>query len=662
MSLKFPNTINIDEIVNDILEYPNSILFLFGDRLQGKTSYLEIIQNEIRNEYLTFKIKTNSIHNIIEVCYLTALSELLEKKDENFLIRYNGLFKNDEMFLFSKIQPIKYYQIKRLKNFLSSNKVDSVLQILKKRYRGIDKFSLRYALFEVVPKGQKVCFIIDDFENHINDNIVDELVRLDSDGMENSFIIASRPRKELQNYYERLMTECNMHIRTFYINPYLIHKNNDDVSKISIPIIPGIFKNIDLNALNENEIYKKTINDPYYKSIYTDDLKSFEDEVICAFLLVTNGLREKEIKEILQLKPTSKGDLFIRDHKCMWHIDSEWRFIDSWREYLYASENIESLIDKSESFLVFFILYAFLYPSKVKRLDIINKDFSRFYLNQTFSKYIADYMYLVKKLAIHKRNRDKISPFFIKVIKDFLLENSLKGFNDLYDLLWCVYEETQEKTILDYILQAITEDEDIDIDKISNIINLCQGVATQWNDLTLLNNINNTISHLKKKGFKLNDKISNNKKIGIMEINKLRPFIVHGHDELLKIQLKDYLQNKLKMVEPVILSQKPNKGLTIIDKFEKHSNEVDVAFILLTEDDLAGKEESSLKNRARQNVIFELGYFVGLLGRERVIVIKKGEIEIPSDLYGLLYLQLTNNIEEIGEQIRNEIESLASKE
>lgn len=660
MSLKFPYTINVDEIVNDIVDHPNSIFFLFGDKLQGKTSYLDIIKNKISSKYLTFKIKTNSVHNIIELCYLTALSELLEKKDEKFLTKYNGLFENDEMFLFSKIQPIKYYQINRLRNFLKSNKIDSVLQILKNRYKGINKFSLRYALFEVIPKDKKICFIIDDFENYINDKIVDELIRLDFDGIENSFVIASRPRKELQKYYERLMTESKMHIRTFYINPYLVHKSDNDVCKISIPIIPGIFKNINVNDLNDSDIYKITINDPYYKSIYSDDLKSFEDEVICAFLLATNGLRENEIKEILRIKSTFKGNSFIRDHKCVWHIDSEWRFIDSWREYLYAKENIESIIDKSESFLVFFILYAFQQPNKVKRLDVINKDFSRFNLNQTFSKYIADYMYLVKKLAVHKRKGDKVSPYFIKVIKEFLIENSLKGFNDLYDLLWCVYEETQEKSILDYILQAITEDDDVDIGKISKIIELCQDVSTQWNDLTLMHNINNTISNLKQKGIRLNKEFSKTKKLGIMEINKLRPFIVHGHNELLKIQLKDYLQNKLKTEEPVILSQKPNKGLTIIDKFEKHGNEVDVAFILLTEDDLAGKEETSLKNRARQNVIFELGYFVGLLGRERVIVIIKGDIEIPSDIYGLLYIQLENNIEEIGEQIRNEIESIDS--
>jgi len=94
-------------------------------------------------------------------------------------------------------------------------------------------------------------------------------------------------------------------------------------------------------------------------------------------------------------------------------------------------------------------------------------------------------------------------------------------------------------------------------------------------------------------------------------------------------------------LEPVILHEQPNRGRTVIEKFEEHS---DVAFavVLFTPDDVcfpAGKVEES-KPRARQNVVLELGFFMAALGRERVCVLYKGGVEVPSDYLGVLYEEL----------------------
>jgi predicted nucleotide-binding protein len=65
---------------------------------------------------------------------------------------------------------------------------------------------------------------------------------------------------------------------------------------------------------------------------------------------------------------------------------------------------------------------------------------------------------------------------------------------------------------------------------------------------------------------------------------------------------------------------------------------VSFAVVLLTPDDLGGATTAPAQvARARQNVIFELGYFVGKLGRGRACLLRKGEVEIPSDLYGVIY-------------------------
>ncbi len=112
-------------------------------------------------------------------------------------------------------------------------------------------------------------------------------------------------------------------------------------------------------------------------------------------------------------------------------------------------------------------------------------------------------------------------------------------------------------------------------------------------------------------------------------------FLVHGHDSTLKLEAARLLE-KLG-IETVILSEQANQGRTIIEKFERYSD-VGVAIILLTADDLGReKNDPNEKTRARQNVIFEAGYFMGKLGRNKVIVISEQNIEMPSDLHGVLY-------------------------
>ena len=116
-------------------------------------------------------------------------------------------------------------------------------------------------------------------------------------------------------------------------------------------------------------------------------------------------------------------------------------------------------------------------------------------------------------------------------------------------------------------------------------------------------------------------------------------FVVHGHDDGIKETVARFL-SKLEL-EPVVLHEQPNRGRTIIEKFEDHS---DVAFavVLFTPDDVgypAGDVTQS-KPRARQNVVLELGFFMAALGRERVCVLYKSGVEVPSDYSGVLYQEL----------------------
>jgi predicted nucleotide-binding protein len=112
-------------------------------------------------------------------------------------------------------------------------------------------------------------------------------------------------------------------------------------------------------------------------------------------------------------------------------------------------------------------------------------------------------------------------------------------------------------------------------------------------------------------------------------------FIVHGHDDGAKEAVARFV-TKLGF-DPVILHERPNEGRTLIEKFEGHSD-VAFALVLFTPDDTAhSKKDGREEARARQNVVFELGFFIAKLGRERVAVLLWEGVAKPSDYDGVVY-------------------------
>ncbi len=131
-------------------------------------------------------------------------------------------------------------------------------------------------------------------------------------------------------------------------------------------------------------------------------------------------------------------------------------------------------------------------------------------------------------------------------------------------------------------------------------------------------------------------------------------FIVHGHDSSLRVELSSFL--RYLGLESVVLVEEDDLGFSIIEKFEHYAATCEFALVLMTPDDrqasdLRGQE----KWRARQNVILELGWFMARLGRSRVVVVHKGEVEIPSDVLGVLYLRFANSVFEVSDQIRGRL-------
>ena len=130
------------------------------------------------------------------------------------------------------------------------------------------------------------------------------------------------------------------------------------------------------------------------------------------------------------------------------------------------------------------------------------------------------------------------------------------------------------------------------------------------------------------------------KRVNSLTKDNTNVFVVHGHNEEMKQSVARTVE-KLHL-KPIILHEQASKGKTIIEKFTDNSD-VLYAIVLLSGDDIGHSKDSKpeeAKFRARQNVIFELGYFIGKLGRERVLALHQNipNFEIPSDYKGVVFV------------------------
>ena len=135
-------------------------------------------------------------------------------------------------------------------------------------------------------------------------------------------------------------------------------------------------------------------------------------------------------------------------------------------------------------------------------------------------------------------------------------------------------------------------------------------------------------------------------------------FIVHGRDDGAKETVARFVEHL--GIKPIILHEQPSRGETIIEKIERCSDDAGLAIVLITPDDVGGLEgeaDDERYPRPRQNVVFELGYFMGKLGRERVCPLFKGEVENPSDIDGIVYIDMDSRGAWKGE-LRREISTV----
>lgn len=161
-------------------------------------------------------------------------------------------------------------------------------------------------------------------------------------------------------------------------------------------------------------------------------------------------------------------------------------------------------------------------------------------------------------------------------------------------------------------------------------------------------NIKQFIKELKKKEFEYGASFSPiAKEVTITEnvdgtVDRTKVFIVHGHDELALSKAARFVE-KLGF-ETIILHEQASSGKTIIEKIEKYSN-VGFGIVLYTPCDIGAKNETEpkLRNRARQNVVFEHGFLMGKIGRGNVCALIKDEVEAPNDISGVVYVTMDSH-------------------
>ena len=125
---------------------------------------------------------------------------------------------------------------------------------------------------------------------------------------------------------------------------------------------------------------------------------------------------------------------------------------------------------------------------------------------------------------------------------------------------------------------------------------------------------------------------------------KKRVFVIHGHDLKQKENLRAIIDSL--GAAPVILQDETEPMAPMLSKFQREADSCSCAIAILTPDDAMGNQ-----HRARQNVIFEIGWFCGRKGSERVLMLYRGTLDIPSDLAGVDHQKFANDVRECAEAI-----------
>ncbi|WP_121354918.1 TIR domain-containing protein [Flavisolibacter nicotianae] len=273
-------------------------------------------------------------------------------------------------------------------------------------------------------------------------------------------------------------------------------------------------------------------------------------------------------------------------------------------------------------------------------------------LRSTFFSLEERYAKALEELQLAKAICDEVNASLQQLPQSFYASEPYVGFMDLFRFMFLYYDRVVATTT-SIITGTIAKNDGLYVDEVGMYRNAAA-------ELRKVNNLNfkvsdiksydvilpmvNLLNHLadihEKKAEKLEEK---RKRIEFLSPIDKKVFLVHGHNEAVLRELKEMLEEA--GIEPVILKYEQDDGKTLIEKFEHYGRLCAFAFVIVTPDDWVENKKKKYF-QARPNVLFELGWFCGRYGRDKVRIIQQKETPLPSDLNGIVTIEFTEHVEE----------------
>jgi predicted nucleotide-binding protein len=275
---------------------------------------------------------------------------------------------------------------------------------------------------------------------------------------------------------------------------------------------------------------------------------------------------------------------------------------------------------------------------------------------------------LLGKLESSFKNYKEADHFCDCVLKEFLkakdtIDKEFVSIFPIFEFIECCCLIT--KTIKEDSSDVLKYEEGKYIDQVERFRHLAGHFRKFSSDIARLNNknkelneeLNNMFIIAKRTADMCEEKAekieADNKHMAFMKPKGNKVFIVHGHNEPTREKLKEFLE-KSYGIKSIILDKESDEGKTIMEKFEFYAKLSYFAFVIMTKDDIVIKERKTYE-QGRPNVFFELGWFCGRYGRDRVRIIKEEGAKMPSDLDGIITHNFSENLEEIYSKIKQDL-------
>lgn len=281
-------------------------------------------------------------------------------------------------------------------------------------------------------------------------------------------------------------------------------------------------------------------------------------------------------------------------------------------------------------------------------------------LKSTFFSYEERFKKALEELELAKVACDDASSNFKDIPIEFRNDEDLGFVIPLFKNLFICYEAIITSTKSSFESQIlIAEGKFVDEVKVlkNSIENLRKVNSIQFEhdptnfSVALVTMINKIADILEKKAERLEEK---RKKIEFVKPIDKKIFVVHGHDAAILNELSNMLKYTFG-IEPIVLSDMPDKGHTIIEKFEEYARFCAFAFVIVTPDDIVENKKKKYF-QGRPNVLFELGWFCGRFGRDKIRILRQKDTQLPSDLNGLVNIEFHEKLEEVFRRINADLE------